>query len=72
MKRKFSLSKDSIATLKTGGQPLHVVKVTKARKSSLDASVRVTKKRTNEIAHFFGDRLPARPQRQVRLSKYMN
>ena len=52
MKRKFSLSKDNIATLKTGGQPLHVVKVTKARKSSLDASVRVTKKRTNEIEHF--------------------
>ena len=52
MKRKFSLSKDNIATLKTGGQPLHVVKVTKARKSSLDASVRVTKKRTNELEHF--------------------
>ena len=28
------------------------MKVTKARKSSLDASVRVTKKRTNEIEHF--------------------
>ena len=52
MKRKFGLQKDNIAKLKTGGQPLHVVKVIKARKSSLDASVRVTKKRANEIEKF--------------------
>ena len=35
MKRKFSLPKDNIAKLKTGGQSLHLVKVAKARKSSL-------------------------------------
>ena len=52
MKRKFSLSKDKITKLRTGGRPLHVVKATKAI-SSLDASVRVTQKRTNEIEHFF-------------------
>ena len=35
MKIKFTLSKDNIAKLKTGGQSLHLVKVAKARKSSL-------------------------------------
>ena len=35
MKRKFTLSKDNIVKLKTGGQSLHLVKVANARKSSL-------------------------------------
>ena len=73
MKRKFGLQKDNIAKLKTGRQPLHVVKVKKKNRENLPLMLaRKWRKKGQMKLNIFGDRLPARPQRQVKLSKYMN